>query len=328
MIALASLIGFALVFLMVSVALSVLAGAMVRLARQPMQAAGAAVERVAATAALVLPPALAMSVTAALLGHSAFGAAWGLPDHCSQHGHHLHLCLFHGGSWAHHLWAVGTVVAAGVLVVLRAGSRVRRLWAGRRLLRTLGHVSETTAPDGVRIVPAQRDFCFSAGLLAPRIFCSRASWDRLTEDERAAVVAHERAHIGHGDLWRRAVLGLLAILGAPGVGGALLGRWERASERLCDRRAAESVGDPTVVARALLALAGRQRSGLVVGPAFVSDGDVVGRVEALLAGGSDGSAAARALGRIVILAAVIATALAMAASDPLHHGLETLLGGF
>lgn len=330
MITAASLVGFALAFVVVSAGLSLLAGLAVWAFGRRLGRAGPAAERSAAGAGLVLPPALALVMTAALVGRSALGPWLGVPDHCAGHAHHLHLhlCLFHGSAWAERHWALGLVAGAFLLLAVRMGSRLRRMTHARRLLRALEVVSEPAAAKGVRIVSSPRDFCFTAGIVDPRVFVSRTTWDRLASDQRAAVLAHEQAHIAQGDLWRRAGLGMLSALGAPVVASGLLRLWDGATERLCDRAAARLVGDRLVVASALLALVGRQQAPAAVGAAFTTGNDVVGRVEALLDGALEDGAAVRWLRRALTVTIALAAALVLLAADPLHHGLETLLGGF
>jgi Zn-dependent protease with chaperone function len=335
MIALGSFVGFALLFLGSSVCLSLVSGLALLGCRRRLADGGPALERAAAGWALVLPPLLAALVTAAVLGQSLLGRALGIPDHCPSDGFHPHLCAYHGAEWASHTWPVVLVAVIGSLALYRAVARLWRLALAGRLVETLQAAADGRPEMDVHIVRSDKAFCFSAGFFRSRIFVSTAVWQRLDESERKAVLAHERAHVREGDVWRRAVLGLLSLIGAPGLTRLALRAWEHATERLRDRDAAVAVGDPAVVAGALVALAGGRaaRGRLAPGSvAFLSGAgksgaaEVVARVEALLAGGPDGQDAARRFGRWTALALAGALVTTVLVADPLHHGSETLLG--
>jgi Zn-dependent protease with chaperone function len=323
-----SLIGFGLAFLSASALASLICAGVLFAFRRRLRLAGPAAQRKASSWALVLPPLSGLAVTVALIGHSALGRWLGEPDHCAAHAHHLHLCLYHGAGWLTHTWAVVALVVVGTVAVVRASARTFRMRAAHQAIRTLGRMSRRPDSghqgDEICIVPANRHFCFCAGLRRPRIFVSSASWARLDAPGREAVIAHERAHVRQGDVWRRFVLGLLSLVGAPGVTTLILRLWHRATERLCDREAARVVGDPTVVARALVDLSGARAPRAL--PAFVSGDDIVQRVEALLAGEPDGVEAARRVHRAALVASVLTTLAALVSADPLHHAFETLLG--
>lgn len=326
----ASLIGFAVAFLVASWAGSVLLGSAVLLAGRWLRSAGPGAERRAAACAIALPPVTSAVIVLVLASYSVGGPRFGLADHCPQHLHHLHLCLFHGASWAHQVWAVTTVAFIGTIISTRIIHRAGALFNARVALRRVARVSQRLAsPAGeVFLAPATTPFCFVAGLFAPRIFVSTAAWERLDEAERAAMLAHEQAHAEQGDLWRRSLLDGFALFAAPLFATALVERWSNATERLCDHRAALVVGEPEPVARALLSFArvGLGRSPVASACFLPAGGEVVDRVEAVLAGEGDGSHVARsvAVGAAVVIALVIVGSTALA--DPLHHALESLLG--
>ncbi len=330
MIEASSLIGFALAFLGASWLGSAFLGGLVLLGRRRLGSAGPRAVRRAAACALVLPPALGLSIVLVLSGYSVVGPWLGLPDHCPAHSHHLHLCVFHGTAWAEQPWAVTTVALIGTAVALRAVHHAAALWRARLALRRVARISRRLAsPVGeLLLAPASTPFCFVAGLLAPRIFVSTGAWERLDANERQAMLAHEQAHAEQGDLWRRSALGAFALFAAPLIAPRLLALWRRATERLCDHRAAVTVGDPEPVVRALVKLstlgAGASRRAAAC---FVpTAGEVVDRVEAVLAAGGDGHAAAR---RIAIGAAIVVTLVLVGSTvfaGPIHHAVESLLG--
>jgi Zn-dependent protease with chaperone function len=295
-----------------------------------LRKAGPSAERRAAAWAIALPPLLALVVVGLLAGYSAFGAWFGVADHCPEHDHHLHLCLFHGTKWTSQVWAVATVAFLGTLAAVRVIHHAATLWRARLDLRRIAGLSRhVDSPAGeLLLAPASQRFCFVAGLLEPRIFVSTAAWECLDEEERVAMLAHERAHAEQGDPWRRSALGLLAIFGAPLVADHLVARWSRATERLCDHRAASTARGPDPVARALVSLSGiRAVRPVVHSTCFVPTArDLVDRVEAVLAGEGDGRLVARRIGLAAALGTAIVVVAATVLAQPIHHALETLLG--
>ncbi len=326
MTAVGSLVAFGLVFLSVSLGLSVLLNAALLFSRGALRRTGAWVERQASTAALVLPPILALAVVAALAVKSALALADG-SDHCLAHGHHLHLCVRHGAEWALQPWALASVAAAATFVVVRGALSA---WAHALAQRAAGRLRSLGVPLGERhchLVPSSERFAFTAGVFSPAVIFSSAAWEVLAPAEREAIVAHELAHLAHGDLWRRALLGFAAALGAPVLVGRALGMWELSAERICDRAAAQRVGRPSTVASAMLALV---RSGppplAPAGAVFAAARHVPQRIESLLREEPDGHGRSR---RLVLLLSLSAGALCVACAvfaEPLHHALETLLG--
>jgi Zn-dependent protease with chaperone function len=324
----ASLIGFGLVFMGVSWTASVVLCGAVLLARSVLKRLGPCAERRAAAWSVTLPPVFGLYLVGALVTDSAAGL-W-LGDHCPQHAHHLHLCLYHGAEWATLPWAVATMLFVTAVFVSRATQQVGHYWTACAALQRLISVARSIAAGDcadVLIVPADAPFCFVGGVFRPRIFVSSSAWERLDDKERRAVVEHERAHVEQGDLWRRSVLGFLSLFGVPVLSAKVLALWNHATERLCDRRAACGLEEPTAIARALLNLA---RAGKVsaVSPtvSFIGTCDVAERVEAVLEGGPDGAAAARWLGAAVALLAAPSFLLSALLADPLHHAIETILG--
>lgn len=318
MIGLGSVVGFAIVFLLVAVATSALACAAIALAGPALAARGAAVEKRAVELAAIAPVVIAGVVVTALIAHSAIAV-----DHCGVHDHHAHLCVAHGDAWLTRPWAVAVGAAALVVVLGRA------LLLAASLVRTRARVAalrrHARAIDDVLVVESPRAFAFVAGVRRPAIFASTAVWHGLADDERAAVLAHERGHVRGGDVGRRVVLELATIATAPGVPGFLAARWHDANERLRDHGAA-AVTSSEAVARALVRMC-RLGAVHVAGMSFEAGAaSLERRVHGVLDDAPVGGAAARTL---AIAAIVVASALACAAIvyvDPLHHALETLLG--
>lgn len=328
MIAPASLIGFALVFIATTWAASTVLCAAVLPAMPALRRLGPRAERRAASIALCMPVALAAAVTASLVLLSAIGPSMGYIDHCLAHNAHLHLCLEHGTNWLSRWWPAVLIASLGGLFAVRAARVAHRWWRTLARLRALESVSTAhTMADGtlVRLAPSRHPFCFTVGVRTPRIYLGSATLDRLGPAEQAAVVAHERAHVLHGDVWRGTVLSLASLFGAPLLAWRTLAAWRDASERACDRRAADEVGSSATVASALLGFA--RAPACTLGCGFASRGDqLTRRIEAVLAQPATGARAAR---RISAAAGLFFTALVAAVivlADPLHHALESVLG--
>lgn len=311
-----SLIGFAVVFLLVCWATS----AALALLAARVTARGPAAERRAAVVAAVMPVALAIAVVTVLAVDSILGV-----DHCEAHGHHAHLCLQHGVAWGGRPWAIVTLAGAGAVVAIRAvlvfGGLVRGAWLVRRLRAVSGS-------RDVRLVDSERVFCFVTGLFRPTIFVSTAARAALAEDEWTAMLAHERGHITHRDLQRRLGLELLLVVAAPLAATIIRERWDAATERLRDADAADVAGTETV-ARALIAMArGAVRQPTRAYAAFTPAGDEILalRVTSLLDEAPRGEPVARRLGRCAVATTAAMVGLVVVFAEPLHHALETLLG--
>ncbi len=322
-----SLFGFGAVFLASSWLGSMLACSAVLAVAHRLRAHGPIVERRAASIALLLPPILALGATGILAAYSWLNPA----DHCAVHGHHLHLCLHHGGAWAEQTGVALAVLAAGLAVTVRTAWLIVRMARAPLAMARLLAVAEpatTVAGVPVLLVPASLPFCFTTGLRKPRIYIATAAWTRLGAGERDAVLAHELAHVRQGDLQQSLMLAGLAGLGLPGLSGEVRQLWHRATERLCDRLAAVAVGEPETVASALLQLAVlKQDQPHALAVAFGPTCAVTERVEAVLAGGSDGRKSGNALAALAIAATGALLVGAVLGVDPLHHAIESLLGG-
>lgn len=319
-----SLVGFALALVAAIWAVSLTLGATALLVSR-VTGRDPALERTAASVALVAPLVLGTAAVLAIVVHS-FAAAGSSADHCGGHAHHLHLCVAHGAAWAANAWAVGALAAVAAMAVARAAALVVSLVGGSRAIGDLRRVAVET--DGVLVVPSDRLFVFTAGIRRGATFASSAAWRALGPDERAAAVAHERAHQESRDLLRRSGLALLAIAAAPLLGHRMLTLWDSATERLRDRDAASAVGDETSVASALVALA-RAGSECPAWSAPLAPADELSlRVASVLDQRGPRRRASNYLAAASGIALAAFVPLAFAAADPLHHMLETVLGVF
>ncbi|QLJ03237.1 M56 family metallopeptidase [Streptomyces sp. NEAU-sy36] len=202
------------------------------------------------------------------------------------------------------LGALGLIAAFGSLAVAAVRQTRQLLWARREAAAVPGDTELTVLDDEV-------PQAFALPGAPGRIVVSRGMLRCLGDDERAALLAHERAHLRgrhhlYLALWRltAAVTPLLRPL--ADAGGFVLERW-------ADEDAATHVGSRTVVARAVgraalaSAAAHRQRQLAATG------GAVPQRVRALLAP----PPAPRTLPFVAgaVLLALCCASLAEAASD-------------
>lgn len=281
-------------------------------------------------ASLVLvPTAVAFFASLAILLPSPFGGC-----HCAVHGgHHLHLCLNHP-SLAEPLVLPALAIALlwGITTVWRLGAVISEVVRGEILASCLRKLPWELV-DGVAVHLGDKlgVGAFTVGLAKPVIAVDRSLWEQLPPEERRAVVLHEQAHIVRRDALTLAVLGVASALTI----GALpwVRAWKAASEIVCDRHAAQRLGDPNSVVSALLSVARFQTDHPWGGRLSASLGMAPGshleeRARSLFA--LDKSLAARRLNND--LAASVWVLLGVAAfiflllADSFHHGVETLLG--
>ncbi|MGK4006833.1 M56 family metallopeptidase [Sorangium sp. So ce1036] len=271
-------------------------------------------------------------------------AALALPNplvgcHCAEHGlHHPHLCALHlvfalplvtpsaylVGAWL-------ALVAPGVLRLVRDAIASAR-WT--RAVRRLPAV----ALDGVavRLADCGAPTAFTIGALSPVIVVDRVLFRSLSDEERRAVVHHERAHVERRDGLTLLALRLCVSLFPGPAGQRLVEAWRAAAEQSCDRHAAGKLGDPTAVAAALVAVEkiraqGSRRAAL---PAHamgaLAGNDLSRRVLALLEVNTLPQRTEPRLANDVLATAIVAASALLLTfvwpGDGFHHAIETLIG--
>lgn len=326
-----SLIGFGLLFVVLCAAGSLFAAALLRLSAGFLKRRGPRAERAAAAVSLVAPVGIAFVLSVILMATSFAENAGGARDHCRAHDHHLHLCVVHGAAWADSAPPIVVLALSASLVGLRLVRSARRFSQARRDLRLLEDVATPVGPERgfeVRLVDSEQALCVLSSSNPPALIAGAKVWSALDEEERAAVLEHERAHLEQHDPVSARIFAALSAFGAPMASNWILSRWRNATERSCDRSAAEVVS-PEAVASALVRLtrvAAAHRTQALLTSFPSSPRETEQRIEALLAGGAEGRAAARRLfgAAIVVSCAVMIAAIAL--SGPLHHLFESLVG--
>jgi len=271
--------------------------------------------------------ALPWIASAALLALCFVPSLWSLVglavDHCPLHDDgHVHLCLAHA---PHHPvapteWVLLTLAALGIgavgLRVLRAQLVTWR--AVSALLRFAG--------PGVRaggLVASAEPLSVTAGLLWPLVLVSTGLRSHLAPAHVEAVLAHERAHARQRDPLRLVAVALLGAAYFPRTRTLLLSDAALACEEAADAVAAQEVGDPTVVAEAIVAverLLGDRAHHIGLGVGMTGCATEA-RVEALLRDPIPAPPVARA--RRLLWAAL--SAGAVLAAFEIHHLTETVL---
>lgn len=167
------------------------------------------------------------------------------------------------------------------------------------------------AETGVRIVADPRPIAYVRPGPHAAVIVSTGMLQALRPSERQAMLAHEAAHLRHRHDRFLAVGRLVA--GLPVVGRRVQDHLHFALERWADEEAAKVVGNRVVVAHAVAraALAQHDTPPGVLG---MAGGDILGRVESLLAAPSPGHRPALALFTTIGLAALV----------QLHHLPEIL----
>ena len=222
----------------------------------------------------------------------------------------LHLCPQHPTTDP-----VVLIPTALVLVALVPG----RLRALDGLVREPLGTGRGASPT---LVDLPQPMAVLAGWLRPSLLVDRGLWDTLEPVHRAAVLAHERAHLARRDPQVLAILRLLTGVAPQPLADRLLRQWLDHAEHRADAAASASV-DPILLAEALVACA-RLGSPNRLQLAWTS-GRLDSRVRALLEL-KPGAHPAQPDARLVDLVTLMGATAALAANVPwLHHQVEHLL---
>jgi Zn-dependent protease with chaperone function len=258
---------------------------------------------------------------------SLVGFFWPELDHCTVHGpaDHPHLCLQHppeGNTSAMGLLLAGAVF--GVLAFFGARQLVR-LFAASSLMRRLRRVARREAALGASVFETQAPLAITSGIFSHTIYLSTGLVHALPPEQLEVVLAHERHHADRHDPFWRSLAAAASGLHLPWARRQILSDLHLACEQACDEAAARSTRDRALVAHTVLAVtrlledAGRNTPHLLSG---FGGQHVLARVESLVA--EEARPARWSRGWAMALVAVLILWLA----EPLHHGIETLLGAF
>lgn len=275
----------------------------------------------------VLPAIVAIGCTAAAAMPSLAAGLGLVADHCHEHSHHLHLCFVHGTGIRPDVAALGALslvvwVARAALLCWRGRAFARDV----RRLEQLGAVRGTDFP--VVEVPGSTPLCHAIGVLRRRILLSTSLAARLAPSELRCALAHERAHLRRADPLASLFLSIAGLFVPPPISRSLQRTYRTAAEDTCDDDAARTVGDATLVASALVAVARLQQHSSWKPAAAQAFGFGQHRLEARVRRLLDGTAfdARRAYALpAAAAAALIISVVALKHAAFFHHTVETAL---
>lgn len=254
---------------------------------------------------------------------SVLALRWPAHDHCLAHHGHVHLCFLHppahaGGPAS---WLLLALIL-GWVAVHTAAALAELLRAARAAGRCLDPRYDD-ARLGARVLPTETPLCMLVGLLRPEVVVSAGLVAQVSRTDLAVMLHHERAHALRRDTLVRLLAFAATVFMWRPARARLLHALTLSAEQSCDEAAGRAVGDRLRVAEVILKVERllHPPPAALSGVAASFGGDVPARVEALL----EPPRPAGTLARPVALLALALLGL-LAASDPLHHLTESLLG--
>lgn len=246
-------------------------------------------------------------------------------DHCPVHDDgHAHLCFVHLPHVGIHTGLFVTLVFLASYALLRAGLAASSVLRALRVVAALVRTGERRSDLDITVVETRQPLCFAAGLFRPRVLLSRGLFDALSAEERAVILAHERAHVRRRDALVGSLARALAAFHLPWAGRWLVDELEVAAEQACDEEAARCVTDRVSVAATILAVerAAQDVVARELGPVAVAFGAraVERRVEALL-----GDPPQQQSLRPLVVSVGVAVVSVLVLAGELHHLTESVL---
>jgi Zn-dependent protease with chaperone function len=241
-----------------------------------------------------------------------------IAHHCIGHGvGHPHICLEHPPLLALSAWH-WLALAATVLWLLQAiGAHLLHRRRAFSQLRSLLAFAAGSGP--LQTLDTPYCIALAADSGRPVILLSSELRRRLTPRQRRIVLAHEAAHLRHGDLRFGRLIDALLILHVKPVARTLRAAWRQAIEEQADDVVAARFGREQV-SQALIRVA-RMPAVSAASGLRATGGNAVRRIERLL------DAPAERHGRAVFSVAYAGALLASWAMLVMaHHAIETLLG--
>lgn len=204
-------------------------------------------------AASLLPIGAGLLFASVALVPSVLDAVGLVSDHCHAHpNHHFHLCFVH--TTHVHASAVAwlPVAIAAIWLTVRIGRTGLAHYRARARTRELRDAGEYDESSGSWVLPSDRPFAATTGLLDPELLVSTSLLRELDEPQRQAVEAHEREHARHRHGLKKLLVDIFASCQIPRVRRFLRRELDLAYEQIADRRAAAEVGGSVPVAETIL----------------------------------------------------------------------------
>lgn len=267
-----------------------------------------------ASSAVLLP----LVMMAAILAANLFPSSEWIASHCGAHSHgHIHACLNSAEQGALPVWQ-GVVALLALVVVM--GSLVRTLLTERRLQQRLQALIKLSNGQGrFRRLQDTRAVALAVGGSEPAVLLSSGLLRNLNPHQRRIVLAHESAHLRHGDPRRNRLVMLLLALFIPPLAKRLRAVWENALEEAADDAVTQRF-NRFDVAETLLRVLSLQQFHLQ-GAQSVKSGDTQARIQRLISPHQVDPVTGRLFewACLMVLPAMLVAVLVQ------HHAIETLL---
>jgi hypothetical protein len=266
----------------------------------------------------LLPWAIPLLAVSAVLAPAIAKPLGMIAHHCVEHGPgHPHICLTHPPIVALSAWHWLAVTFAILWLSWSIGIHVLHRRRVQAQLRSLLAFAGGSGP--VRTLDTPHVVALAADPGHPVILLSSELRRRLRPRQRRIVLAHEVAHLRHGDLTLSHLVDALLVLHIKPVARRLRAAWRQAMEEHADDAVAARFGREDV-AQALIQVA--RMPALNAGSALrATGGNTVQRIERLL------DAPAEMRGPAVFAAGYVGAMLgSWVVLVWAHHAIETLLG--
>ncbi|MFT6339415.1 MAG: beta-lactamase regulating signal transducer with metallopeptidase domain [Alcanivorax sp.] len=261
---------------------------------------------------------LPLVMMAAILAANLFPSSEWMASHCGTHSHdHIHACLNSAEQGALPAWQGAVALLALVMVMV---SLFRTLVTERRLQRRLQALITLSKGQGrFRRLHDTRAVALAVGGNEPAVLLSSGLLNSLNPHQRRIVLAHESAHLRHGDPRRNRLVVLLLALFVPPLAKRLRTAWENALEEAADDAVTQRFNRFDVAETLLRVLSLQQLH--MKGAQSVNSGDTQARIQRLITPHQVDPVSGRWFEWtcLLVLPAMLVAVLVQ------HHAIETLL---
>jgi Zn-dependent protease with chaperone function len=266
----------------------------------------------------LLPWIIPLLAASALLAPAIAKPLGLIAHHCIEHGAgHPHICLEHPPIMALSAWHWVAVTFAFLWLLRAIGTHVLQRRRALSQLRALLAFAAGSGPLQTIYTPNVMALAADPG--RPVILLSSELRRRLHPRQRRIVLAHEVAHLRHGDLFFSRLIDALLVLHVRPVARRLRSAWRQAIEEHADEVVAARFGREDV-AQALIRVA-RMPVARTASALRATGGNAVQRIERLL--DAPAERRARATFAATYAGALLGSWIVLVMA---HHGIETLLG--
>lgn len=269
---------------------------------------------IVALSAVLLP---VIMLTVLLAANLLPSQEW-MARHCGTHSHdHIHACLSTADSKSLPVWHGAAALLAIVIAITSLIRTAAAEWRLQRRLKVLFRLSK--GQGRLRRLHDSRAIALAVGGSEPAVLLSSGLLNNLNAQQRRIVLAHESAHLRHGDPGRNRLAVLLLALFIPALAKRLRAIWENAMEQAADDAVTRRF-DRFDVAETLLRVLSLQRFD-VKGALSVSSGNTSTRIRRLITPYETHPP----MRRMFEWACLVTLPALMVAVMIQHHAIETLL---